>query len=41
MLGHNGAGKTTCINVITGVLEASGGNAIIYGNSIKDNMDSV
>lgn len=41
VLGHNGAGKTTCINMLTGVLESNGGNAIMYGNSIKDNIDAV
>ena len=41
ILGHNGAGKTTCINMITGVLEVDGGDAIINNNSIKSNMDAI
>lgn len=35
LLGPNGAGKTTTINCLTGVIPASGGDALIYGESIK------
>ena len=41
LLGHNGAGKTTAIYMLTGVLEASSGDAIVYGNSIRDSIDKV
>ncbi|KAF6264706.1 hypothetical protein COO60DRAFT_16234 [Scenedesmus sp. NREL 46B-D3] len=34
LLGPNGAGKTTTINCLTGVLPYSGGDALIYGQSI-------
>lgn len=35
LLGPNGAGKTTTINCLTGVLPATGGDALVYGQSIK------
>jgi len=41
ILGHNGAGKTTAIYMLTGVLQPSGGDAHMYGNSIKDDLDKV
>ena len=34
LLGHNGAGKSTTMNVLTGMLSASGGSAVINGYSI-------
>lgn len=36
LLGPNGAGKTTTINCLTGVLPASGGDALICGESIVE-----
>jgi ATP-binding cassette subfamily A (ABC1) protein 3 len=41
ILGHNGAGKTTAIYMLTGVLQPSGGDAYMYGNSIKDELEKV
>jgi len=41
ILGHNGAGKTTAIYMLTGVLSPSGGDAYMYGNSIKNDLDKV
>ena len=41
VLGHNGAGKTTKINMLTGILSSSGGDAEIYGHSILTSMDTV
>lgn len=41
ILGHNGAGKTTAIYMLTGVLQPSGGDAYMYGNSITHNLDKV
>ncbi|KAE8124064.1 hypothetical protein FH972_018974 [Carpinus fangiana] len=35
LLGPNGAGKTTTINCLTGITPVTGGDAIIYGNSIR------
>jgi ABC-type multidrug transport system ATPase subunit len=39
ILGHNGAGKTTTISMLTGMIQPSGGEAIIYGKKITDQMD--
>ena len=41
LLGHNGAGKTTFISMLTGMYEATAGKAIYEGNNIleSDNMD--
>lgn len=41
LLGHNGAGKTTTISMLTGLLAPSGGDATIYGKSIKESMDEL
>ena len=37
LLGPNGAGKSTTMKMITGFLEASGGDAVICGQSINTN----
>merc|ERR1711998_475692 len=36
LLGHNGAGKSTAINMLTGLFPVSEGNAYIGGNSVRD-----
>jgi ABC-type multidrug transport system ATPase subunit len=36
ILGHNGAGKSTMINVLTGLLSASSGTAEIVGYDIRE-----
>ncbi|KAK9805624.1 hypothetical protein WJX72_008643 [[Myrmecia] bisecta] len=43
LLGPNGAGKTTTINCLTGVLPPSGGDALVYGQSLSSSggMDRI
>jgi len=41
ILGHNGAGKTTAIYMLTGVHRPSGGDAFVYGSSIVNDLDTV
>ncbi|ESQ45798.1 hypothetical protein EUTSA_v10010099mg [Eutrema salsugineum] len=38
LLGPNGAGKTTTINCLTGINPVTGGDALIYGNSIRSSV---
>jgi ABC-type multidrug transport system ATPase subunit len=41
LLGHNGAGKTTAINMLVGLFEPTAGTALVDGLSIRTDMDSV
>lgn len=41
ILGHNGAGKTTAIFMLTGILRPTSGEATIYGEPISTNIDDV
>ncbi|KAL5467673.1 hypothetical protein EMCRGX_G031936 [Ephydatia muelleri] len=41
LLGHNGAGKSTTINMLTGLLEPDEGNALFYGLSIMNDLDTI
>jgi len=41
ILGHNGAGKTTAIYMLTGVHKPTGGDATVYGSSIVNDLDTV
>jgi ABC-type multidrug transport system ATPase subunit len=41
LLGHNGAGKSTTINMLTGLLEPDQGNAYFYGLTITEDLDAI
>ncbi|WP_353892571.1 ABC transporter ATP-binding protein [Proteinivorax hydrogeniformans] len=36
-LGRNGAGKSTTMNIVSGLIDHNGGNVKIYGKELKDN----
>ena len=41
LLGHNGAGKSTTINLLTGLLQATSGNIDILGLSYPNDLDKI
>ena len=41
LLGHNGAGKSTTFNMMTGVMPVDGGDAMVFGKSIRKQMGSL
>lgn len=41
VLGHNGAGKTTMLNMLVGLYPTTGGTAHIYGNNLSTDMDKI
>lgn len=41
LLGHNGAGKTTVISMLTGLIEKSQGGAKCYDVDLFEEMDEV
>eukprot|EP01133_Synstelium_polycarpum_P012374 gene12374-14517_t len=40
-LGHNGAGKSTTIGMLTGLIGSTGGDALVQGYSIRNQMNKV
>ncbi|KAG9391002.1 ABC transporter [Carpediemonas membranifera] len=41
LLGHNGAGKSTCVNMLDGLTEPTSGDALMYGKSIVSEPESI
>lgn len=41
LLGHNGAGKSTTMSVLTGLFPPSSGDCIIYNKSIRKDLDQL
>jgi ABC-type Na+ transport system ATPase subunit NatA len=41
LLGHNGAGKSTTISLLTGLYAATAGDVSIYGHSLSDELDAI
>jgi len=41
LLGHNGAGKTTAIAMLTGLISPDGGTAVIEGKDIREDMSEI
>ncbi|KAJ3035426.1 ATP-binding cassette sub- A member 5 [Rhizophlyctis rosea] len=41
LLGHNGAGKSTTIHMLCGLIPPTTGTAKIYGHDIRENMDEI
>ncbi|KAF6155278.1 hypothetical protein GIB67_019804 [Kingdonia uniflora] len=41
LLGHNGAGKSTTISMLIGLLPPSSGDAVVFGKNIKTDMDEI
>jgi len=41
LLGNNGAGKTTIINILVGLVQQDAGTASIYGSDLSDDIYEV
>lgn len=41
LLGHNGAGKSTTISMLVGLLPPTSGDALVFGKSILTNMEEI
>lgn len=41
LLGHNGAGKSSLFNMLTGLIDPSGGTAKIVGLDIRTEQDAI
>ncbi|KAF8403773.1 hypothetical protein HHK36_011878 [Tetracentron sinense] len=41
LLGHNGAGKSTTISMLVGLLPPTSGDALVFGRNIRTDMDEI
>ncbi|RLN44145.1 hypothetical protein BBO99_00006452 [Phytophthora kernoviae] len=41
LLGHNGAGKTTAISMLTGLIPPTAGDATLYGRSVQNDFNEL
>lgn len=41
LLGHNGAGKSTTMSILTGLFPPTSGTAIVNGHNIRTNIEAV
>lgn len=41
LLGHNGAGKSTTMSILTGLFPPTSGTAVVYGHDIKTDIEGV
>ncbi|KAG9301727.1 hypothetical protein G9A89_002959 [Geosiphon pyriformis] len=41
LLGQNGAGKSTSINILSGQIPPTSGDALLYGLSVQEDMDKI
>ena len=41
LLGHNGAGKTSTVAMLTGLYRATNGTATVFGKDILEDVDEV
>ncbi|CAG8495553.1 10807_t:CDS:2 [Ambispora gerdemannii] len=41
LLGQNGAGKSTSMNILSGMTPATSGDALMYGLSVREDIDSI
>ncbi len=41
LIGHNGAGKTTAISILTSIIEATYGDILIDGKLLQENRDDI
>ena len=41
LLGHNGAGKTSTISMLTGLVQSTDGKAELFGQDLFENLEQV